>query len=92
MAKIIVMVYTTLRERLGVSKAELEGRTVHELLLKLAVSGKTDVSKILFEADGAVRNHFVLTLNSEIVDNRKTKKAKVRAGDILHVFPPISGG
>ena len=92
MAKITVMIYTTLRDRLGFSKAELEGRTVHELLLKLAVSRKKNVSKILFEDDGAVRNHFVLTLNSEIVDNRKTGKVKVRAGDILHVFPPISGG
>ena len=86
------MIYTTLRDRLGVSKAELEGGTVRELLLKLAVSGKTDISGILFDEGGAVRNHFVLTLNSEIVDNRKTDKAKVKAGDILHVFPPISGG
>jgi len=92
MPKITVMLYTTLRDRLGVSKVELEGRTVYELLSKLAVPGKTGVSKILFEDDGAVRNHFVLTLNSEILDNRKTKKAKVKAGDILHVFPPISGG
>jgi len=92
MPKITVMIYTTLRKRLGISKAELEGRTVHDLLLKLAVSCKTDVSEILFEKDGTVRNHFVLTLNSDIVDNRKTRKAKVRAGDILHVFPPISGG
>lgn len=92
MAKIRVMVYTTLRDRLGVSKAELEGETVHELLLKLAAFGKKDIPEILFESDGSVRNHFVLTLNSGIVDNRKTKKAKVRAGDILHVFPPISGG
>ena len=92
MPKITVMIYTTLRDRLGVSKAELSGRTVHELLLKLAGSGKVDVSKILFAEDGAVRNHFVLTLNSEIVDNRKTDKTKVKAGDILHVFPPISGG
>ena len=92
MPKITVMIYTTLKDRLGVSKAELEGGTVHELLLKLAVSGKMNVSEILFEDDGSVRNHFVLTLNSGIVDNRKTGKAKVRAGDILHVFPPISGG
>ncbi|HBB66115.1 MAG TPA: hypothetical protein DEF68_05585 [Elusimicrobia bacterium] len=92
MVKITVMVYTTLRARLGFSRTELEGGTVHELLLKLAVSGMTDISKMLFEDDGAVRNHFVLTLNSELLDNRKTKKVKVKAGDILHVFPPVSGG
>ncbi|MFA6435288.1 MAG: MoaD/ThiS family protein [Elusimicrobiales bacterium] len=92
MAKITVMVYTTLRDRLGFSRAGLEGRTVRELLLKLAASAETDISGILFDKTGAVRNHFVLTLNSEIIDNGKTDKAAVKAGDILHVFPPISGG
>jgi molybdopterin converting factor small subunit len=92
MPKATVMIYAALRSRLGFSKAELEGRTVLELLRRLAVSGKSDVSSLLFEADGTVRNHFVLTLNSVMLDNRKTAKVKVLAGDILHVFSPISGG
>ena len=92
MAKIRVMVYTTLRARLGFSRIELSGGTVLELLSKLAASGTADVSGLLFEPGGAVRQHFVLTLNSEILDNKRTAKARVRAGDILHVFPPISGG
>jgi molybdopterin converting factor small subunit len=86
------MVYTTLKDRLGFSRVELDGGTVKALLSKLAVSGAEDVSKIMFETGGAVRGHFVLTLNSEILDNRKTGRIKVKAGDILHVFPPISGG
>lgn len=92
MPKIRVMVYTTLRAKLGFSRIELSGGTVFELLSKLAVSGTTDVSGMLFEHGGAVRQHFVLTLNSEILDNKSTAKARVKAGDILHVFPPISGG
>lgn len=91
MAKITVMIYTTLRERLGFSKVELEGRTVGELLTKLA-GGKPEVKKVMFDPEGHVKNHFVLTLNSEILDNRKAAKAKVKAGDILHIFPPVSGG
>ncbi|MBU2572580.1 MAG: MoaD/ThiS family protein [Elusimicrobia bacterium] len=92
MANITVMIYTTLRARLGFSKIELPGKTVQELLLKLAAVKKPDVSDILFDAAGRVKNHFVLTLNSEILDNKKAKTTKVKAGDILHVFPPISGG
>lgn len=92
MSKVTVMVYTTLREKLGFSRKELEGRTVEELLLKLAAAGGKTVPGILFAENGAVRNHFVLALNSEIVDNGKTKKTKVKAGDVLHVFPPVSGG
>ena len=92
MANIIVMIYTTLRARLGFSKIELQGKTVDELLRKLAAVKKPDVKNILFDPAGHVKNHFVLTLNSEIIDNRKAKTVKVKAGDILHVFPPISGG
>jgi len=86
------MVYTTLRERLGFSRTEIEGNTVRELLLKLAAEGPADISGLLFEPGGAVRGHFVLTLNSKVLDNRKTGKAAVKSGDVLHIFPPISGG
>ena len=92
MPKARVMVYTTLKDRLGFSRIELAGGTVRDLLRKLAVSGTEDVSGLMFEPSGAVRGHFVLTLNSEILDNRKTGAVKVRAGDVLHVFPPVSGG
>ncbi len=84
--------YTTLKDRLGFSRTEIEGDTARELLLKLASSGGTDIPGLLFEPGGAVRCHFVLTLNSEILDNKKTGKVKVKAGDVLHVFPPVSGG
>lgn len=92
MAKITVMIYTTLRARLGFSKIDLPGKTVQDLLLKLAEAKKPDVANILFDAAGHVKQHFVLTLNSEIIDNKKAQAVKVKAGDILHVFPPISGG
>ena len=92
MPKITVMIYTTLRKRLGVSKLELEGGTVAEVLDRLCDYRKPDVERIIRDADGNVKQHFVLTLNSEILDNKRTAAAKVKAGDILHVFPPVSGG
>ena len=91
MPAITVMVYTTLRKRLGVSKLELEGRTVRDVLDRLCARG-VDVESLIRDAEGHVRQHFVLTLNSEILDNRKTSAVKVKKGDILHVFPPVSGG
>lgn len=92
MAKITVMIYTTLRSRLGFSKIDLPGKTVQDLLLALAEVKQPDVAGILFDAAGRVKQHFVLTLNSEILDNKKAGTVKVKAGDILHVFPPVSGG
>ena len=92
MPRIRLMVYTTLRERLGFSRIEIEGDTVREILSKLAAAGPGDVSNLLFGPGGAVKGHFVLTLNSIVLDNRKAGKTKVRSGDVLHVFPPVSGG
>ena len=86
------MVYTTLRADLGVSKLELSGRTVREVIQKLCELRGGTPGKRMLDKDGNVKQHFVLTLNSEIVDNKKTELAHVEAGDILHVFPPVSGG
>lgn len=92
MAKALVMIYTTLRKRLGFSRAELEGATVGELMEKLCALKEPEARKIIFDGEGRVKNHFVLTLNSEILDNGKASRIKVKDGDILHVFPPVSGG
>ncbi len=92
MARVTVMIYTTLRKRLGISKLELEGRSVREVLDGLCAYRKPEVENIILDKEGHVRQHFVLTLNSEILDNKRTAGVPVKDGDILHVFPPVSGG
>ena len=92
MAKITVMIYTTLRKSLGISRLDLGGRTVGEVLDRLCDYKKPEAAALIRDAEGNVRQHFVLTLNSEILDNKKTASVPVKDGDILHVFPPVSGG
>ena len=92
MAKVTVMIYTTLRKQLGISKLELSGRTVREVLDRLCGREESGVKNLIHDSEGNVRQHFVLTLNSEILDNRKTASMPVKDGDILHIFPPVSGG
>ena len=92
MAKITVMIYTTLRKRLGVAKLTLEGATVRDVLDRLCEYKAPETAKLILDAEGHIRQHFVLTLNSEILDNKKTARSPVKDGDILHVFPPVSGG
>ncbi|MBI4349848.1 MAG: MoaD/ThiS family protein [Elusimicrobia bacterium] len=92
MAKVTVMIYTTLRKRLGIPKLELGGRTVREVLDGLCDYKKPEVESLIRDAEGNIRQHFVLTLNSEILDNKRTASVPVKDGDILHVFPPVSGG
>ncbi|MBO4556194.1 MAG: MoaD/ThiS family protein [Elusimicrobiales bacterium] len=92
MAKITVMLFTTLRKKLGVSKLMLEGETVKDLIEALREYKKPDVDEILINDEGNVNQHFVLTLNSEILDNRKLDTVKIKENDILNIFPPVSGG
>lgn len=50
------------------------------------------MAKVTVMVYPTLRRHFVLTLNSEILDNKKTGAVAVNDGDILHVFSPVSGG
>jgi len=92
MPRILVKLYTTLKDRLDPPPAALEGEDVSQVLGALIELKKPDIGRILLDENGLVKNHFVLTLNSEILDHRKLGQAKVREGDILHIFPPVSGG
>lgn len=92
MSKILVKLYTTLKDRLNTPKIWLEGDNVAGVLEALKEAKKPDVENILFDEQGIVKNHFVLTLNSVILDHKKVKEAVIKEGDILHIFPPVSGG
>ena len=92
MARTLVMIYTTLRKKLGFSRCELESATVGEIIKKLCALKEPEARKIILDGEGKVKTHFVLTLNSEILDNGKVSRIKLKDGDILHIFPPVSGG
>lgn len=91
MARVTVAVYTTLRDKLGFSRKEFKGKNLGEIIKDIC-SMKKGIRNILLEEDGRVKNHFVLTLNSEVIDTSKLEKIKVKDGDIFHIFPPVSGG
>lgn len=92
MPKAAVSVYTTLRARLGFARREIEGSTVGDLIDALCAGREPEVREILLDDGGRVRGHFVLTLNSEMLDNAAARGVRIKDGDILHVFPPVSGG
>lgn len=92
MPKAAVSVYTTLRARLGFARREIAGSTVGDLIDALCAAKEPEIRKILLDDGGRVRGHFVLTLNSEMLDNAAARGVKIKDGDILHIFPPVSGG
>lgn len=92
MPRAAVSVYTTLRSRLGFARRELEGSTVGDLIERFCALKEPEIRKILLDDGGRVRGHFVLTLNSAMLDNASARDTKIEDGDILHIFPPVSGG
>lgn len=92
MPQVLVKLYTTLRLRLKKPQLWTEAKTAGEAVARVAEAGGPGVSKILFGKDGKVRNEFVLALDSEILDRNALEKVKLKEGNVLHIFPPISGG
>lgn len=90
MARVFLKFYTTLREKLG-CEVEVSATTVKAAIEK-AIGNRDDVRKMLFEKPSKIKGYFVITVNSEIVDNSAISKIKLRDGDIIHIFPPVSGG
>ena len=92
MARVLVKLYAVLRERLGKPQLWVEAGTAAEALAEVARAGGPEAVKVLYDEEGAVRNEFVLSLDSEILDRGALKTAALKSGSVLHIFPPISGG
>jgi molybdopterin converting factor small subunit len=92
MPQVLVKLYTTLRLRLKKTQLWVEGRTADDLVRRVAEEGGPEVAKILFDKDGVVRNEFLLALDSEVLDRKALKNVQLKEGNVLHIFPPISGG
>jgi len=90
MARITLIVYTTLKDKLGFSRKEFEGKNLGEIIANICSS--KECKNILLDEEGNIKNHFVVSLNSKIIDNKKFKNIKIKDGDILNIFPPVSGG
>ena len=92
MAKVLVKVYTTLKERLGTCKLLLEADTAADVIAQVVKAKEPEIAPVLLDEKGIVKNHFVLTLNSKILDHAEVARVKMSDGDIFHIFPPVSGG
>ena len=92
MPRVLVKLYTTLRARLGKSQVWVEGATAADLVQRVAELGGAQTGQLLFDDKGVVRNEFLLALDSEILDRNALDKVQLKEGNVLHIFPPISGG
>ncbi|MGC8728511.1 MAG: MoaD/ThiS family protein [Elusimicrobiales bacterium] len=91
MAVVTLKVYTTLKDRLGFSQIDVDAENLKQAVEKLCDMNK-EIKNILFENKNKIKNYFVITLNSEIIDNSRISRIKLTDGDIINIFPPVSGG
>jgi molybdopterin converting factor small subunit len=92
MPKILVKVYTTLKIRLNKSQLWVEADTAGEAVRRVAEAGGPEIEKLLFDDNGIVRNHFLLALDSEMLDRNAADQVRLKDDNVLHIFPPVSGG
>lgn len=92
MPNLTIQLYTTLRDRVGKERVEMEGGTVAEAVRKFTDSLPADLRERVLDEEGHIRRHFTLTLNATPLDPRKLDGVSFQEGDTLHIFPPIAGG
>ncbi|MBI5242213.1 MAG: MoaD/ThiS family protein [Elusimicrobia bacterium] len=90
--KILVKLYTTLKLRLNKSQLWVEGKTAGDALRGVAQAAGPETMELILDEEGLLRNEFLLTLDSEVLDRRSLDQIELKDGSVLHIFPPISGG
>ena len=95
MARVMLRLYTTLKDRVGTGKVWAEGNHVGEVLAQFLAGHGGLVKDVLLDEQGRVQPYFVLALNSQMLvraDMGGWVEVPVQDGDLLHIFPPIAGG
>ena len=92
MAQVLVKLYTTLRLKLKKHQIWVKAETAAEAVQAVAEAGGPETAAILYDENGIVRNEFLLALDSEILDRKALDQVRINEGNVLHIFPPISGG
>jgi MoaD family protein len=91
MARISVKMFATVREAAGTSECVLEADDLADLVSKLRRNLGPALSKILDQLDSDSEG-LVILLNGINVERRNLTIARLRDGDDVAIFPPVSGG
>ncbi len=92
MPTVNVRLYTSLKEKAGTDRMQVQGDNVAQALARVAESLDAETRATLFAKDGRVLSRFTLCLNTTLLDPRKVDGVPAAEGDVLHIMPPITGG
>jgi len=91
MAKVTVKIYTVLGKKLINDERTFDASDVDDALESLAASYGRKFREEVYDG-GEVRNNYVLLLNGAPLQRDDLKSRRLKDGDILLIFPPVSGG
>lgn len=96
MAAITVKFYTLWRAYLGVDRLSLEaddvGQAMAQVEEKFGSRLRAELQAQGIPADGEIQDYCLLLLNGHNVGVQNLQQVKLKAADILHIFPLAAGG
>lgn len=87
----LVTFHATIREAAGISRAEMEAETVHELLLRLRERYGDRLFELIIR-DNEIREDVVILVNGRNLLQLAGLETPLNSDDEIAIFPPISGG
>ncbi len=88
MARVKVKLFANFREVSGVRELELTATTVKEVL-DLLTNRYPNLQELFYE-EGELRDYVNIMVNGKNI--RRDVSWKLKDGDIVAIFPPVSGG
>ncbi len=91
--QVTVKFFANFREVTGVGQEQVKDiSTVRELLEKVVKKYGTNLSKLLYDESGKLRDTVHVMVNGRAIDFLDELETKLNDGDAVAIFPPISGG
>ncbi len=91
MAKIIIKMYATIREKFKEEKVDIVALTVLEAVRKL-VDEYPILKEEVLDEDLNLKNDYIYLLNGRNVEFLQKGDTPLKDGDKISIFPPVAGG
>lgn len=91
MAKVLVKVYATIREKFPQGSVKIEGNTLIEVLRNLAEQFP-EIKEEILDDSLRLKDTYIYLVNGRNSAFLQGEKTILKNGDRISIFPPVAGG